>query len=160
MTQQRRVSPPTTPAPPVQTQARPKSDAAPQTLPATEEDVLDELESLLIRMLIGTIKFPLVYVPRWIYRALRRLFPTMVRGLRVCFLAAVLFVTAIGPAAFAFFVTSSGGQLAVPGLSSSMAAFLEDSPVAFIWCCYAWSILATAGAIWGALYVRRKRRGM
>ncbi len=150
---QRSVDPPHSP---IQARVVPNQSQPQQRPIVANEDALDEVESLLVRMLIGTVRFPFVRLPRWIHRTLRFLFPTAVRVIRICFLAAVLCLIVLGPAAYVFYFDSINNWLSDKGFSSLTSPF-RNHPVVTSWTCYTWAILTGIGAVWGAMYVTRKR---
>lgn len=120
------------------------------------DDALGEFESLLIRMLVGSIKFPFFRLPELTFRAVCRLFPTAVRVFRIVGLASVLFLVIVVPGVYGVAFDNCNDLIAnhVPG---SLYRFVSDHPLVLrAFCCF-WSVVAVIGAIWGAIYARRKR---
>jgi hypothetical protein len=125
--------------------------------PQAEEDVLDEVESLLFRMLIGVIKFPFIRLPRLLYRTLRFLFPAAVRVIRIGFLVSILCVVVCGPAAFAYFFDTASNWLA-DRIPTPLLTWMKAHSAITRASCYAWMVVAMIGSMWGAIYARQKRK--
>lgn len=148
--------PPQVAPPPVE---RP-SGARPNPPILPEQEWLDELERLLIRMLIGVFKFPFVRLPAIIYDWWNALFPTIVQLTRILLLVVTLFVFVFGPAVYAFYHQDANGLIRQHLGENQALSILESNPTVVKSVSYCWSFLALVGAVWGAVYVRRKRRRM
>lgn len=157
--------PPSAPQPPPAPQFKPvqapvvsQTSHPAQTAPVdADNDVLDEVESLLIRMLIGTIRFPFIWLPRNIYKLCKSLFPTAVRVFRICGLAALLAGIILFPGLYAIFFHQTNACLADRVPTELLQMSIDQSTLTRL-VCGTWSILAFTGAVWGAIYIRRKRK--
>ncbi len=147
-------SPPQVAPPPVEQ----PSEGPPNPPILPEQEWLDELERLLIRMLIGVFKFPFVRLPAIIYDWWNALFPTIVQLTRIFLLAVTLFVFVFGPAVYAFFHQDANILVRQYIGENRALTFLESHRKIAQAVLYCWSSVALVGAVWGAVYVHRKRR--
>jgi hypothetical protein len=99
-----------------------------------DQDLIDELDSALLRAIRGAFWFPLVYVPRQIQRS----FPSVARLLRICLLLAAWGVFVFGPAA----------------LLDEVRAPLVGVAI------LAWTFLALVGSVVGVIRLRKSDRAM
>ena len=136
--------------------------------------LLELIEDALIRMIKGIIRFIFVRVPVKIYELLNRIFPTLVKLIKVLFLLLVWGGIAFVPiVAVLYWYDSTGiGQLwaafvdapwfekfsrlfdVATGLERELAANRLPGIIAWIWI-----VLFIAGSIWGLLFAVRRRRG-
>ena len=122
-----------------------------------EQSAWGEVESLLIRMLVGTLKFPFVRLPHILFGVLQVVFPVAVRLTGVALLALILGVIVLGPGAYAHYFQEVNKWLAdnAPG---PVTPWLTTHPTTVQLLGYSWTAIAIIGSIWGAIYVSRKRR--
>jgi hypothetical protein len=99
---------------------------------------LAEVEDLLWRMIRGVYRFTFVRVPEWMYHTLvDTVGPVTIRLMRVLVALCLWLATVFGPSIATFKI--------VGGFWGGVAALT-------------WLALATSGSIWGASYIRKKRR--
>lgn len=121
-------------------------------------ELLEWLEDLFIKMIRGIFKFTLVHVPRELYRALVRWFPTLVRTLRVVVLGMIWLVLASAPFNWMLFHEAIVNRLGWDG--SVEPVWYHSHRLAWNASIYLYSLLAVAGSGWGVLYIKRLRRKM
>lgn len=122
-----------------------------------ERSAWGEVESLLVRMLVGTLKFPFVKLPHILFGVLQVVFPIAVRLFRVVLLALILAAIVLGPGAYACYYQQLNKWLAdnAPG---QVTSWLETHPTMVQLLGYSWTAIAIIGSVWGAVYVSRNRR--
>lgn len=131
--------------------------AASEPVVAEADDWLADLQSLLVRMLIGIFQFIFVKLPSDIFQTVRRWFPTVVRLAIVVFLACLWLLAAFGPLAYSFCregrePTWTDTPLPVPKFYLEYATVFDHGIAAY-------TILAIYGSFWKALQgVRRLRQ--
>ena len=121
------------------------------------QNALDKVESLLVRMIIGAIKFPFIRLPKLAYQTIQFLFPAIVRVVRVFSLVFLLCFIVFGPACYAVFFDAMNQWLVLNTLESIAAPMINYALLTRS-LCYIWSTLTAIGSIWGAMYVRHKRK--
>lgn len=114
------------------------------------------LEDLLIKMIIGVFRFIFVKVPGELYRSLVRWFPTLVRFAKVVALLGVWSSVTFGPCAFS--LQFSGWETSWFPWRIPVPQIYRDHAQLWNWCAGCYTALAVCGSIWGALYVRRRRK--
>lgn len=123
---------------------------------AVDGGVLELMEDVLVKMIVGLFRFISVKVPTDIYRAVVRWFPTLVRIGKIGALLAFWLMAALGPCLvtlqFAGALFESRPQLLpAPNLYLSHPGIWQA-----VVCIY--TALALSGSVWGVLYVRRRRK--
>lgn len=143
-------------------QRRPKVGERPVDLGAmpvgegSDGGFLDELQELLIKMILGIFQFILLRLPQAIYRALVRWFPTVVKVAKILVLAAVWLLLAAGP--LFLIMNIQGPLLAWRSFELPLPDFYVRHADAWNYAVIGYTLLALYASIWGALYVRRRRK--
>lgn len=124
--------------------------------PLPPKDLLEWLESLLLKMVIGIPKFIFVIIPKNLWRMFCDTFPWLVRFVRVSFLFSVWVIMTAWP-------MSGNSMLSpyIPEFLSTTAAmkYIAEHQKSYDFFSLCWVGLALAGSIWGLSYVViRKRR--
>lgn len=114
------------------------------------------LEDLLVKMIIGVFRFIFVKVPGEVYRAFVRWFPTLVRFAKVVALLGVWLSVTFGPCAVS--LQFSGWETSWFPWRIPVPQIYQDHALIWRWCAVFYTVLAICGSIWGALYVRRRRK--
>jgi hypothetical protein len=117
-------------------------------------DLLDEAESVLVRMIVGAFHFTLVRVPQFLYQTALSCVPWAFKAARVLALLAVWAAVVAGPAAAALAVDS---HFDPPPAVAPAIAWCRGHAAACRAVLWGWSTLAAAGSVWGVLYLRRRR---
>jgi hypothetical protein len=130
----------------------------PPATPDPPPTILDEVESLLWRMLAGVFRFAFLRLPRLAYDFIMHVSPTFAKVARILLLLAAWAAIAVAPGLAAYDFREVRDRLAPWG----------DAAPAIAWCfgheagcrvvLAVWSGVALCGSVWGALYVRRKAR--
>jgi hypothetical protein len=128
-------------------------------LPASRNslwNLLDELETLLKRMIAGVFRFAFFRLPRLAYNLVVCISPILAKIVRVLILLAIWVWLAILPGLAGLLFTQALDRL---------PWWVTPNPVLH-WCAVnqtscrgillTWSIIAIVGSIWGAVYIRRK----
>ena len=135
-----------------------RNETAEATAPARAVDggVLELIEDVLVKMIVGLFRFISVKVPTEIYRAVVRWFPTLMRIGKIVALLAFWLTAALGPC----LVT-----LQFAGALFESRPQLLPAPSLYLFHPGIWQVvvgiytaLALSGSVWGVLYVRRRRK--
>lgn len=125
------------------------------------DDVLDQAESLLRRMIAGVFWFAFARLPLWVYRWLTRLSPLAVKLVRLAVLFAVWIVLVGGPVivcerseSVRFDYSAFAAKTGLPIMDYE---WLESVRL-YRSLAWAWGIIAMTGSIWGVFYIRRRLR--
>lgn len=117
--------------------------AVAQQAPPRQESLLEWIEEILIKMILGIFQFILLRLPQEIFEALVRWLPTTIRLIRILVLFCSWMLLVSGPAATTWFM-------------------IEKQQADCPW--YAWpaawgyTFLAILGSAWGVRYIKRRRR--
>lgn len=134
---------------------RDEGEEAATSSQAIDGGVLELIEDVLVKMIVGLFRFISVKVPTEIYRAVVRWFPTLVRVGKIGALLAFWLIAALGPCLvtlqFAGVLFEGWTQLVAPNLYLSHPGIWQA-----VACIY--TALALSGSVWGVLYVRRRRK--
>ena len=114
------------------------------------------LEDLLVKMIVGVFRFIFVKVPGEVCRALVRWFPTLVRFAKVIGLLGVWLSVTFGLCAVS--LQFSGWETSWFPWRTPVPQIYQDHAQIWHWCAGCYTVLAVCGSIWGALYVRRRRK--
>jgi tetratricopeptide (TPR) repeat protein len=120
---------------------------------APEDSLLDQLEDLLSRMIRGVFRFTFVRLPREVYEAVIRWFPTAVKLLKVLGLLAAWLLLTFGPVAWVL----GNGAWVSPDVGPPLAWYYAHRTPWDVALCL-WSAVAIIGSVWGVARLRRKGR--
>lgn len=121
-----------------------------------DSGILDELQNLLTRMILGIFQFILVKLPTEICRALVRWFPTLMRLIKVCALIVVLLAILTGP--MCIMLSHRRDLLRSYPYAARAADFYASHEGPCDSAVWIWTVLALCGAIWGALRLKRRKK--
>lgn len=122
-----------------------------------EMDFLKQIESILIRMLIGVFRFPFVRLPRLIFQIMTQVSPTFVAISKITLLASLLLIIVCTPALYAWFFDEVNLWLK-PRMASQVIDQLTTYQLLVRTGCYSMSTILGIGAAWGAIYLPIRRR--
>ena len=133
-------------------------DATYDTGSVESDGVLAFLEDLLVRMIVGVFRFIFVKLPSELYRALRRWFPTLMRVVKILILLVAWLTLVFGPLFGSLHRAGSAKmwlpyEITVPAFYLRHAQLLDALVLGY-------SAIAVVGSIWGAVYMRRRRKGL
>jgi hypothetical protein len=117
---------------------------------------LEEVESLLLRMIAGVFRFTFVRTPRFLYDLVVRCLPWGVKIARVLILLVIWVAIVFGPAYWVYVLEEQPTPWAGP-LGAVVRWFREHRALGHIGLTV-WTVLALAGSVWGAIYIRRRIR--
>lgn len=121
---------------------------------ATEE-FLDDLEDLLIRMVKGVFIVPFVKLPQKLWRIAIRMFPKVIKAVRVLIVAWVWLIVGFGPAILLYWTR---GELTIE-LPPSVSEHRELIRLTIIIVVGCWTAIAGVfGSIYGIGFIKDRRR--
>jgi hypothetical protein len=107
-------------------------------------ELLDWVEQVLLRMIIGVFRFIFRKLPRFIYDVIKYWVPIFAKFLKVTFIAAFLGVVVVGPSVIAM------KQMEQNRNNVDMLTLVM----------FGWTALSVVGMIWGLFWIRHRKRGL
>jgi hypothetical protein len=120
---------------------------------AQEQDVLEEVDAALHRMIKGIFLFTFDQLPRHLSILLKKCFPYTVKLIRVCAKLLLWILLTAGP--FAWVITA---RVALQGKEDGVIGWYNTNRTLWEVVLCLWSGLASLGSIWSFLYLHHKRK--